>query len=177
MNTVLIIMFICLIIGAVIAFRQFEGVNLLWVIPIFSFIGALIGLFAGVFLGLFLSLFFPKHEVKDRHDIIAMKDVSSIYGSMFLGSGTIKERNYYFYYEKNNSGAISQHRVAADITLVYEDTEDSIGYVELHRYDLNYPYSEWAIQNGCGCDKPRFNHAEVHIPKGSVIRQFKLDLQ
>lgn len=138
-----------------------------------GFGGLVVGILVGLLMTLIFSIFFPHYEVSNKHNIIAMKDGSSIYGSMFLGSGTINEKQYYFYYEKEADGAITQHKLLVNCSKIFEDSPDSTGWVELHYFKTKEPYNNWA---GCGGER-EFDHAEIHVPKGSVVREYKMDLE
>lgn len=79
-----------------------------------------------------------------------------------LGSGRVDQKPYYFYYEPVGYGGYKLSQVPADESVIYEDAAESTGsIVELRPtfgsliWSLRYP-----------------NAYEIHIPKGSIVREF-----
>lgn len=139
------------------------------------FVGALVG----ALVSMMLSSALYKSKVplaKSRIDISAMSDGTSMYGHFFLGSGTIKDVQYYYYYELLDNGGFKQNKVTVSNTVIFE-SEDTTGYMVTFTYVL--PDNHWAkgwIVDGCDCSSEKDTY-EFHIPKGSVQREFKLDLE
>lgn len=61
--------------------------------------GICLGLVGGFSLTIVLGVFFPKEIVEcEKIPIVSIADNTTTEGAMFLGSGTIKEVPYYFFY-------------------------------------------------------------------------------
>lgn len=101
--------------------------------------------------------------------IVAIADGSSTSGSFFLFSGSMDETPKYFFYRQDSpDGPIRQGNLSVSKTDVYEDTERE-GYIKVIRHSYN---CDWL-----GCDWSSYRTYEVHVPKGSVVRQFNFDLE
>lgn len=116
--------------------------------------------------------------VRPIHDpytfpIVAAADGSQTEGSLFLFGGTINEEPVYFFYRQGSDGSIRQGHVNTESSVIYEDTETE-GYVVVNRY------REHCTTWGCAVDlerDQRRNKYEIHVPPGSVKRQFNFDLE
>ena len=100
-------------------------------------------------------------------DIVAVADGSSTDGSFFLFGGSIDEEPVYYFYRQRGGGAITQGYLPTGTTSIHEDSEVE-GYVRVNK---RKPYCElWR------CQWASHKTYEVHVPEGSVVRQFKFDL-
>ncbi len=110
----------------------------------------------------------PTAEFKPvkKSNLIAVADDSSIRGN-FLVFGTKSE---YQYYRESKDGGFVQGSVPIEDTTIYEDVPEGSGYVVT------------MTDSTCGFWKPirpiecRRDKYEIHIPPGSIVRDYKLDL-
>lgn len=106
--------------------------------------------------------------------IVAAADGSQTSGSFYLFGGTIDEDPVYFYYRERSDGSIRQGYIPTGKSVIYEDTENE-GYIQVNRYRDAF-CEFW----GCAWDmagSTRSNKYEIHVPPGSVKRQFNFDLE
>lgn len=114
-----------------------------------------------------------QYEVSEvsRQNIYALQDNNELHGSFFLGSGTIDETNYYFYIVEGPMGKSIEQK---NITYCYID--DSLLAGEQPYMSTVYIESDNFFAKTCLYT----NIAEVyvfHIPKGSIIENYRVDLQ
>lgn len=149
-----------------------------------AFGGFFIGLCGGlVFIALTLfiiwivSLYYPTEHINQSYKttIYSMGDKLGVNGEMYLGTGYIESRMYYYYYYKKNDKFYSG-KLDAESTSIQEDSQPGNGYIEyIYQHKVN-PVDDWL--NGY----PKYERAEnwietiVHVPSGSVIKEFKFNL-
>lgn len=115
---------------------------------------------------LIISLLFPLSGCKghiEKYELVSLSNNIQINGSFFLGSGSIKGEPVFYYYAKNNNGAIKLSYVYSCKALIYEDLKEN----ELPYVNLLFGFGE------------RYNSItkrEFHVPKNSVISTFNLDV-
>ena len=163
-----------IIVGAFIAGWAYDG----------PMVGAILAMIATFIVGLFLLIptaiysdylieHADQYEVSEisQENIYALQDKGELHGSFFLGSGTVDEVNYYFYIVEGPMGkSIEQENIA------YCFIDDSLPEGE-------QPYiSEIIIESDNFFAKTCLltNKAEVyvfHIPKGSIIENYRIDLE
>lgn len=163
-----------ILLGAFIAGWIYDG-------PLFGGLLTVIALFlVGLFLLIpsaiyndYLIEHADQYEVSEisQENIYALQDNGEIHGSFFLGSGTVDEVNYYFYIVEGPMGkSIEQEN------LDYCFIDDSLP-------DGEQPYiSEIVIESDNFFAKTCLytNKATVyvfHIPKGSIIENYRIDLE
>lgn len=147
-----------------------------WVGGLFlTFFVTLIGLTAVVLvpmnIGAVIWTDHDKAEYTGSFSIIAAADGSLTEGSFFIFGGQIEETPMYFFYRQDsNTGAIKQGHIPVNKTVIYEDQENK-GYVDIYRDEHYFGDWYWAISNN---SEAKY---EIHVPKGSVVRQFDFDLE
>lgn len=107
------------------------------------------------------------HEI----ELAALKDENVLKGSFFLGSGSIGEELYYYYYGKCGDRCYKFDKIRAKDVLVFEDATDR-------------PVIQWKEEKLSGktcflagvCDGERLP-TEIHIPEGSILFDFEINLQ
>lgn len=107
-------------------------------------------------------------EYKYAGDIhlVALQDTQGVEGRFFLGSGSINSAPTYTFYYEDGTGAIKRGSIWAYGVAVYEeDREDA--FIRVEKKDNIRPF-------GIEFTGDRY---EVHVPKGTVLRTFKLDLE
>lgn len=100
--------------------------------------------------------------------LVALQDGSGVSGNFFLGSGYIKNDLTYYYYQQGSDSGIYGKTVKAEKAVIYEDQEDTPIVREWHCMSIGASW-QWAV-----C-VPR-TETEFHVPKGSVLSQYKMDL-
>jgi len=140
-----------------------------------AFLCGLLGLMTGAFLGFLISLLIaipagpPKIE---RQEIIALNDNLTVSGSFFLGCGHIEEDMYYFYMVQDSDGGCRMQKIKVNDTVyVYEDNS-GVPYIEkTWRTSRLRPWFtfDWYA------DYPQ--RVEIHIPRGSIIQRYTVDLE
>lgn len=102
-------------------------------------------------------------------DVIAANDNSATTGRFGLFSGYIDSEFRYYYYYKDSSGGIRMNWVPADQTQIFEDAPAGTG--SIHTDNPDSYWNEWGYVDA---DDPKY---EIHIPEGSVVQKYTMDLQ
>ena len=120
----------------------------------------------------------PRNEYGECHEallesvnLISMGDSTLGTGSMYIGSGTYEERDYYVYYYEVGGGGIKLGRVLADSATIYEDRSEG-GVREMIGMTKCNSYGECE-----SCQLSLLNTYHFHVPPGSVERKFQIDLE
>ena len=133
-------------------------------------LGAIMGVAVGTVLTMLISSRAPMHYVKvDTKHLVAMKDTNTMYGSFFLGSGSVHNEWVYSFYKKNADNSIEMDTVKISRAKIFEDG-DSNPRMDIYKEKL-VNGSLWLID--CECHE----RYEFHIPKGGVLNQFKMDAE
>lgn len=135
------------------------------------FLGSMLGFLIGAMLSTGIGLFVPQKPVEvDRIKLVALKDNITTQGSFFLGSGVVDGVHKYFYYKENGHGGFLIGSIDSSGVPIYEDV-DSDPYISvLHHEFVDKKFNAIAI--------PNLNEFYAfHIPKNSITRDFKLDLE
>lgn len=127
----------------------------------------------GLLLILSMSDFSPNRPsqnpyIANRVTVVSLRTSDQVLGDFVLGSGSIKEQTYYVYYTQDDDGAYRINKVLANQCKIYmEDRNDGELQTiyskvddDRRRYSLN---PNW------------FDHYELHVPKGSIIQQYKIE--
>jgi len=108
--------------------------------------------------------------------LLSIKDNSVLEGKFFLLAGAINEEIYYFYYKQDSDGAISLERIATNSAKLYEDAEPGTAYIL--RIERFVPPAVVTQTKWFFLPDTRFVlQREIHVPQGTVIRQFVLDAE
>ena len=112
-----------------------------------------------------------KHVVTQEYDLVALHDNTATSGSFFLGSGYFGNYLAYQFYLRNADGGVVGKTLTARDAVIYEDGEKR---PQLWRYECQRPEDtqpwQWAY---CADTHP----SEFHVPEGSVLTQYQLDLR
>jgi len=136
--------------------------------------GAIFGMLGGLMLIIILGISFPKKYVEvSKTELVAFDDNSALMGHFFLGSGSINENFYYFFCKKDVLGRIKFEKISAAYGKIFITEEDrSNGVLIKHKKKfLNKKDHLWGIIVNYELKY------EIRIPKGSILRQFNLDLK
>lgn len=137
-------------------------------------IGLLIGAIIGPLTALKIGTFFPKtYVLTETTELVALHDNSASQGNFFLGCGTMDSEFYYVFYQKEGN-AVKFRKISAEdyyeTPLIFEeDRSDAI----LQKYTKRF-MKEKNVRWGIFIGSIKY---EFHIPKGSILKNFQLDLK
>lgn len=97
----------------------------------------------------------PDTVAYNQRQIVSLNDNVGLYGTFFLGSGTVESVSRYYFYEKVGTG-YKQGSIPTISTIIFMD-ENSNPYV-MSKYVNGYPESY-----------------EIHVPNNTIIRDYKLN--
>lgn len=129
--------------------------------------------FAGLLVSFFVGIAAPNSNSvlsQEKREIIALRDNSAQEGNFFLGVGSIREKQYYFYYWKDGD-AIKFSKVNAENSEVYE-VETSRPRVEIKTKETKTGFTLFRYIPG-----KNFTTVKFYVPEGTVTRDFELDLK
>lgn len=135
-----------------------------------AIMGFLVGLFLGCIIAIAVGLFFETKTISSHHCYIySLGDKSNVEGSFFLGSGSVKEKEYYVFYSKDNIG-YKYSKLETSSCRIQETDE---------RPELIRNKSEFVDSNMNLWGIPKSPEAAwiLKVPKGTIIRNYKLDLE
>lgn len=133
-----------------------------------------------IFAGVFAFFIFIGIMIGSSHDntsksefsIVSLERQNEVYGSFFLGIGTIKEINYYYVYKKTSRGLnfekipiIGGNSAHHSKVYIVETNEISPRYVEETVCEEEPSMLNWFQ----GCDSTR----KLIVPKGTIVREFR----
>ncbi len=102
--------------------------------------------------------------------IYSIRNINSVGGQFFLGSGTIKSTEFYYMFAKNPDGGLYRYTVSTNKAIIYQD-EDSKPYI--HYQDITTRPSKWI------CFIPFSGHKvtvkALHVPSNTVVEKFQVD--
>ena len=159
------------IVIATVMFAIFCAIFIKYDRAFFGMIGAVCGVVIGIVIAQGITNFVAPKEWVKTHEVklIAFNDSRSVHGRFFLGCGSMQERNVYLYYTQGSDGGIRQGWESTGNSVIYEqDRKD--GMLEIYRTRLKQSWSLWGLS-------PDEISIEFYVPKGTVLRQFKADLE
>lgn len=113
---------------------------------------AMSGIFCAI--ALFLTIIgivdYPKYQAPSKThivDIMSISRNSSVEGSFALGTGTIEEESYYFYYYKTDKG-IKLGKIVADNTYIIETNEITPSIYEIKEANTFSTYTNLYVPVG-----------------------------
>ena len=138
-----------------------------------AFIGALVGVMLGIVAALVISDVLPHHEFEmSRTQLAAMRNQSGVSGQFILGTGTIESASTYRFLMQDADGGMTPREVSADnmVRIFEEEGQSTAYYTEIYRVRIRGSYWDLFV-----VDVPKFVRHEFHVPKGTVVHQFKID--
>ncbi len=159
-----------LLIGAFLGLKEGNRVS--------TFLGAIFGILIGVLVSLFFAIVLQRVCPKAWIDagtqkIVAMRDGSQTEGSFFLWGGQLEGVDYFFCYGKTDNGGLVRVKFGANNTVVYEDASSPDDCrVETVKLVPKDGWREFVLP----FDPPILSYA-IHVPSGTVVRQFTADLR
>lgn len=107
-------------------------------------------------------------DVEDNsYTIRALANNSGIEGSFFLGSGYIEGKQVFNYITEDGNGAIRLQSMDASQATIFEDTNNA---------HLRIIKTVRSLPSVVPWDLGSTMHYDFHIPKGSVIQNYKVDV-
>ena len=132
-------------------------------------------LFLSLSIGCMISLFIGQFPEKKRicvgyTSLVALKDGSSLSGSFFLGSGTVENKQYYFYYYEISSGGYRQDKIENTSEVTIFERNGETPKIRYYKYEfVNKTWDKWSIPSEC-------NDISIIVPPNSITRKFDLNL-
>ena len=166
MYTIILMLIIGLVVGTIFWSSEYYPSSY----PIYLFPWLLVSFILGFLIAVSFGVRAQTEErlVKST-EIVAIADGSGVSGSFFLGSGTVNDVQYYFYYQKEGDGFV-QRKVDVSRAVVYEiDKDIVVPNVSLIK-DTPVKKNRWVLAGGASTYK-------IYVPKGSITTAFNLDLQ
>lgn len=117
----------------------------------------------------FHAAFDSEEYVKENIQMVALKDNMATEGKFFLGSGTVDSSIKYFYMTKTEKGLKIDSVNASDSYLVEDDSVNP--YIEIHSTRFKNEFVEKWFPNWYS------GYTIIHIPKGSILYNYQVDLQ
>lgn len=106
------------------------------------------------------------YEFEGRVELAALRDTAGIEGRVFLSTSYIGTSYYYIFYQRNANGELRLEFIHPDNTVIFEeDREDA--FIDIHGKDN---IRLFAIEFAS-------DRYEIHVPKGSVLKEFQLGLK
>lgn len=110
-----------------------------------------------------------KMEVLDTMKMISVKDSNALEGSFVLGTGSINQVEYYTFYREWGNG-YKKEKVPVKDSVVFEENDKVAELIVMKKV-----YKEpWMNYVGLILTGQRKNEYELHVPKGTIIREFSL---
>jgi len=141
------------------------------------FLGFLLGLtfslcsFAAVYTSIVALL--PNVTNTYSIEIVSLKDKSSIEGSFVLGSGTIKDKDYYIYYSKTQDGGYKRNKIEAENVTIYQTNKETPKLKFTDITPLKNETTEfWIGETEIFTDQ---TDVKLIVPENTIIEQFKLE--
>jgi len=107
--------------------------------------------------------------------VVSTNRSNTIEGEFLIGSGTVNSERVYTVMTVVNSNSYVEHNIPQN-TIIVEDTTVNSSYYSYEVCDSEkstfYNIIVWSNFNGCE-NNYHFNY-ELHIPKGSVIKNFNV---
>ncbi len=157
------------IVGLLVSFYIYRRPDLTEKSAFFSF-GAILGATAALFVADNLE----HREVELlRTPLAAMRNGTGLSGQFVLGSGSIESTSVYRFLRQESDGGVTPSEVKADsLVRIYEDDSlQQTGYMS-QIYSVLSTASSW---DWFMLGTRRFVRYEFHVPKGTVVHQFKID--
>jgi len=161
-----------LVIGAII------GRKLDYNDPLFGLIsGGLIGGLIGLLIAGLIGPSIPgKYMLEDQFELAALRDNVAMKGNFFLASGSFGEEYYYRFYKKERDGALIPNKIVANRQVRIYEEERTDGVLKIFKMKPveKTHFNLFGLSTADWCGRKRY---EFHIPKGSILHQFELDLR
>lgn len=169
----MIIPWIVGIVGALVALSAFVWAD--WGDKCFSFFFSAVGTAMAVILSLLLTgaigyftIDLAPYRQTYRFGVLAANDSTNMSGRFGIFSGYTNEEWRYFFYREYANGGIRMGSIDEDRTVVYQDAE-------LDPYVI--VFEQETIKRWYGWRQGGYKKYELHVPRGTVIEETRLDLE
>lgn len=109
-------------------------------------------------------------------NIVSLNNNSEVQGSFILGSGTISETEYYFYFVKQDDGGLYRDKVKTRNVVIYE-TDKVTPRCEWTKV-INKPVPSWILKREIfdvlSSDCYKLKDFKFYVPTNTIIKEFKL---
>lgn len=119
--------------------------------------------------------------VIESYEIVSLKDNDNTNGTFVLGTGSVYDTTYYVYNYKTEDGGIKRDKINTNDATVYETKDsphiDVIGkkLKESAKDSVMYHLFNVGFLEDYITSTP--NDCKIYIPEGSIITEFKIDLE
>lgn len=169
MTTVLIISLVIGLVAGIIAFISERECLICRTIN-----GVLVFLIVFMISGIFGSSY-VEHKARENGDYfysrIEIKSLSlqsSTQGAFFLGTGSVNNESYYFFYKELNDGGYELSKVRTCSAVIYEDSEDP--YIESIA-GIEYKGETYHDIRQHRCMKLH----DIHVPEGTIVEKYQVN--
>ncbi len=108
--------------------------------------------------------------------LLSIKDNSLVEGRFYLMAGYISTETYYFYYTQASDGAIELKKIPTESVRLYEDSAPGTAYILKKEKVIPRELvdsAKWHYFPNVDFTLSR----EIHVPPGTVVRDFVLDAE
>lgn len=131
--------------------------------------GSFFGIIPGLVIAIVVGNLAPSERVVEyRVDLVAFADSSNPGGALFLGTGVIDDAHVYKYYYKKGNNRMYGYVDALQSTIIEDEDNNP--------YTIKYRYTAENFDNFVVKFYPR-ELIEFHVPKDTVSRRFRANLQ
>lgn len=140
--------------------------------------GVIMGLFAGAILGglalvassalafFVFNVETPPMKYEGRSNILSLEDSSSTEGNFFLGSGSVKEKPVFWYYEDSGDYSTLEYQYAYKSRIIEGDIDQP--HVKYYEEGVDWRWLYFAATG-----QP--DYVEFHVPKDTIVTNYNLD--
>lgn len=110
---------------------------------------------------------------QQHQDIVSLNINSTVSGDFFLGSGSIDEVEYYFYYKKCADGGYLKEQIPVVETKIYEtnDISPRLQWTEVRSLENKYTSFFIGASGYYFVDQEDF---KFFVPEGTIIKEFSV---
>lgn len=116
---------------------------------------------------------------KGKIEIISLRNILSLEGDFFIGTGTLDSKLYYVYYYKSERGGSKLTKVSAEKTELFEEDRRDAYLAEVDKTITRPGLKQWDwlfVPWFLLSDSSEYDKA-LHIPRGTIKKNINLDLR
>lgn len=121
-----------------------------------------------------ISATLPNIEYKEYVNIVFLNNQQNIEGSFLLGSGTIKEVEYYFYFIKREDSGYKRDKIEVSKVIIYETDEESPKMSWTKVEPIQNEYTKFWLAPDISDFVYDYKDYRLIVPKNTIIREFQL---
>jgi hypothetical protein len=133
----------------------------------FAKIMLMAGLMLAIMLGVPIYMALNSTETTQEQYVYNMGSDLGVEGHFVLGSGNVESVPVYVYFVKKESGAYAMKYVDAGKTDLFMDENDN-PYISKD-FECKFGYGTYNPEENSGC---YLQHAEFHVPNGTLVRAY-----